>query len=135
MVFDDVIQKTQIENLSFISAGTAAPNPSELLARQGISRLVAESVRRFDRVVIDAAPMLGISDTLLLVNHVQATCLVVRAQRTPRKAVVRTLEMLQRAEAPLLGVILNDLSDTRSEQYEDYYQYYGREGKAAEKTG
>jgi uncharacterized protein involved in exopolysaccharide biosynthesis/Mrp family chromosome partitioning ATPase len=129
--FDDIVQSTGIENLFFISAGNPAPNPSELLARQGINKLVGEAVRRFDRVVIDAAPMLGISDSLLLVNHVQATCLVVRAHRTPRKAVARAVDILQRAEAPLLGVILNDLSATRSDQYGDYYHYYGREARAS----
>jgi polysaccharide biosynthesis transport protein len=129
LAFDELLQRTEIENLAFISAGTPAPNPSELLARQGISKLVGEAIRRFDRVVIDAAPMLGISDSLLLVNHVQATCLVIRAHRTPRKAVVRAKELLVRAEAPLLGIILNDLSATRSDQYGDYYHYYGREAR------
>jgi polysaccharide biosynthesis transport protein len=131
---DEIIQKTEHENLSFVSAGGVAPNPSELLARQGINRLIGEAVRRFDRVVIDAAPMLGISDSLLLVNHAHATCLVVRAHRTPRKVVMRAVDLLQRAEAPLLGVILNDLSATRSDQYGDYYQHYGRETKSATKA-
>ena len=132
--FDDIVQKTEIENLSFVSAGAAAPNPAELLARQGISKLVGEAVRRFDRVVIDAAPMLGISDSLLLVSHAQATCLVIRAHRTPRKAVMRAVGMLQRAEAPLLGVILNDLSMTRSDQYGDYFHYYGQDARSATKA-
>ena len=132
VTLDDIVQKTEIDGLSFISAGTPVPNPAELLARQGLSKLLGEALRRFDRIVIDAAPLMGISDTLLLVNQVQATCLVVRAHQTQRRAVIRAVEMLRRADAPLLGAILNDFSAAKSERYGDYYQYYGRVTKPGE---
>ncbi len=131
VTLDEILQKTEIEGLSFISAGTPVPNPAELLARQGLTKLLGETLRRFDRIVIDAAPLMGISDTLLLVNQVQATCLVVRAHQTPRRAVLRTVEMLRRADAPLLGAVLNDFSAGKSERYGDYYRYYGRDKPAA----
>jgi Mrp family chromosome partitioning ATPase len=131
VTLDEILQKTEIDNLSFLSAGTPVPNPAELLARQGLSRLMGEALRRFDRLVIDAAPLMGISDTLLLVNQVQATCLVVRAHQTPRRAVLRSVEMLRRADAPLIGAIMNDFSAAKSERYDDYYQYYGRDTKPA----
>jgi len=129
VTLDDILQKTEIEGLSFVSAGTPVSNPAELLARQGLTRLLGEALRRFDRIVIDAAPLMGISDTLLLVNQVQATCLVVRAHQTQRRAVLRSVEMLRRADAPLLGAILNDFNAPKSEGYGDYFQYYGREAK------
>jgi len=132
LTLDDILQKTEIDGLSFVSAGTPVPNPAELLARQGLSKLLGEALRRFDRVVVDAAPLMGISDTLLLVNQVQAVCLVVRAHQTQRRAVLRTVEMLRRADAPLLGAILNDFSAAKSERYGDYYPYYGRETKPGE---
>jgi len=48
---------------------------------------------------------------------------VIRAHRTPRKSVQRAMDMLQRADAPVLGVILNGLVATRSDYYSDYYHY------------
>jgi polysaccharide biosynthesis transport protein len=121
---DEFVQKTGEENLFFLSAGTPSPDASELLSHAGsVSTLLNEAYRRFDRVVIDSAPLLGVSDTLLLATQVHAVCLVIRGHRTPRKSIQRALEMLQRAEAPVLGVILNGLVASRSDYYSDYYHY------------
>jgi polysaccharide biosynthesis transport protein len=121
---EDFVQKTGVENLFFLSAGTPSPDSSELLGQTGsIATLLNEAYRRYDRVVIDSAPLLGISDTLLLATQVHAVCLVIRGHRTPRKNIQRALEMLQRAESPILGVILNGLVASRSDYYSDYYHY------------
>jgi Mrp family chromosome partitioning ATPase/uncharacterized protein involved in exopolysaccharide biosynthesis len=121
---DEFLQKTTIENLAFLGAGAPAMDAAELLAQSNaVAALIAEAQRRFDRIVIDSAPLLGVSESLLLATHVQAVCVVVRAHRTPRNSVQRSLEMLQRADAPVLGVILNGLVATRSDYYSDYYHY------------
>jgi Mrp family chromosome partitioning ATPase len=121
---DEYIQKTNIDNLAFLGAGAPALDAAELLAQHhAMSALIAEAQRRFDRIVIDSAPLLGVSDSLLLATQVQAVCLVIRAHRTPRKSVQRAMDMLQRADAPVLGVILNGLVATRSDYYSDYYHY------------
>lgn len=121
---DEFVQKTGMENLFFLSAGTPSPDASELLGQTGaISAMLNEAYRRYDRVVIDSAPLLGVSDTLLLATQVHAVCLVIRGHRTARKSIQRAIEMLQRAEAPVLGVILNGLVASRSDYYSDYYQY------------
>jgi Mrp family chromosome partitioning ATPase/uncharacterized protein involved in exopolysaccharide biosynthesis len=121
---DEFVQKTSIENLSFLASGAPALDSAELLAQHhALPALIAEANRKFDRIVIDSAPLLGVSDALLLAMHVQAVCLVIRSHRTARKSVQRALEMLQRADAPLLGVILNGLVAARSDYYSDYYHY------------
>jgi polysaccharide biosynthesis transport protein len=131
---DEFEQKTAVENLFFLSAGTPSPDSSELLSQVGsVSTLLNDAYRRYDRVVIDSAPLLGVSDTLLLATQVHAVCLVIRSHRTPRKSIQRALEMLQRAEAPVLGVILNGLVATRSDYYSDYYHYdYRAKGSVRE---
>ncbi len=121
---DEFVQKTTVDNLSFLAAGAPAMDAAELLGQpHAMSALMAEGQRGFDRIVIDSAPLLGVSDSLLLATHVQAVCLVIRAHRTPRKSVQRAMDMLQRADAPLLGVIVNGLVATRSDYYSDYYHY------------
>jgi polysaccharide biosynthesis transport protein len=120
---DQVILPTGIENLSFLSAGTRAPNPAELLAATDIATLVTDLGRRFDRVVFDSAPVNAVSDTLFVVPHVHQTILVVRAGQTPRKAVNRALLILRKAAAKVPGFVLNRLPVGRTAGY--YYYYYG----------
>ncbi|MCL4179119.1 MAG: AAA family ATPase [Verrucomicrobia bacterium] len=128
---DEFVQKTTIENLTFLSAGAPAMDAAELLAQSNaVVSLITEAQRKFDRIVIDSAPLLGVSESLLLATQVQAVCLVIRAHRTARNTVQRALEMLQRADAPVLGIILNGLVATRSDYYSDYYHYEDYRAKA-----
>jgi Mrp family chromosome partitioning ATPase len=95
-----------------------------LLAKTGIDGLLEAALQRFDRVVIDSAPIHAVSDTLLILNRVQTLCLVVRARRTPRNSVLRAVQILREAEAPLAGVILNLLPRSRGQGYYYYYDSY-----------
>lgn len=134
VVLDEVLQHTEIQNLAFIAAGTPVSNPSELLAQPNFSYLIGELLKRFDRVIVDSAPMLGISDTLLLSNRVQAVCFVVRANQTPRRAVVRAVEILKRADAPIVGLVLNGLTPKKSDPYGQSYYYYHRTEQQRKKS-
>ncbi len=69
--------------LSVLAGGRRAPNPAELLSGQTFAELVAEAGKLFDRVVIDSAPVLAVSDTLLMTPYVQTVCMVVRPRAPP----------------------------------------------------
>ncbi|MGI9087579.1 MAG: polysaccharide biosynthesis tyrosine autokinase, partial [Chthoniobacterales bacterium] len=99
--------------LFVMTGGRRAPNPAELLSGPSFAKLVAEAASQFDRVVIDSAPVLAVSDTLLMTPLVQTVCMVVRAGKTPRNAVQRALGMLTGAGARPAGVILNRLPKNR----------------------
>src|SRR5205085_8375692 len=111
--FDALLRPTEFENLSFLPAGGDASNAAELLARVGIDSLIEEALQRFERVVVDSAPIHAVSDTLLMLNRIQGVVMVVRACKTPKNAVLRAAQMLQQAEAPVAGVILNLLPRAR----------------------
>jgi polysaccharide biosynthesis transport protein len=111
--------------LSILTGGRRAPNPAELLSGPSFGRLVAEAARLFDRVVIDSAPVLAVSDTLLMTPLVQTVCVVVRAGHTPRNAVQRALGMLTGAGGRPAGVVLNRLPRSRGA---GYYYYYASPG-------
>jgi uncharacterized protein involved in exopolysaccharide biosynthesis/Mrp family chromosome partitioning ATPase len=135
LALTELVQKTSVDNLWFLSAGSPSHNSTELLGQQGaVSALMNEAFRKYDRVVVDSAPVLGVSDTLLLATQVQAVCLVIRAHRTARKAIQRATDVLHRAEVPLLGVILNGLAASRSDYYNDYYHYDDYRAKPPAKT-
>jgi succinoglycan biosynthesis transport protein ExoP len=111
--------------LSVITGGRRAPNPAELLSGPSFGRLIAEAARVYDRVVIDSAPILAVSDTLLMTPLVQTVCVVVRASHTPRQAVQRALGMLTGAGGRPAGVVLNRLPRNRGAGYYYYYASHG----------
>jgi uncharacterized protein involved in exopolysaccharide biosynthesis/Mrp family chromosome partitioning ATPase len=114
--------------LSVLAGGRRAPNPAELLSGQSFAELVAEAGKLFDRVVIDSAPVLAVSDTLLMTPYVQTVCMVVRARRTARNAVQRAILLLAGTGSRPAGVILNRLPRNRGT---DYYYYYASHGYGA----
>ena len=65
--------------LFILAGGQRAPSPAELLSGDCFKTLTTETAAQFDRVIIDSAPVLAVSDTLLMAPHVQTTCMVVRA--------------------------------------------------------
>jgi len=111
--------------LSVLTGGRRAPNPAELLSGSAFSRLLSEATRLFDRVVIDSAPVLAVSDTLLMTPYVQTVCVVVYAGKTPRNAVQRALGMLTGAGGRPAGIVLNRLPKRRGS---GYYYYYASPG-------
>lgn len=114
--------------LSLLAGGRRAPNPAELLSGPSFARLISEAARLFDRVVIDSAPVLAVSDTLLMMPYVQSVCMVVRTRRTPRNAVARSLALLTSAGGRPVGLVLNRLASGRGL---GYYYYYAAPGYGA----
>jgi capsular exopolysaccharide synthesis family protein len=118
---EKVIYPTLVEGLSVLPAGSALPNPAELLSGGGFSRLLKELSKSFDRIIIDTAPLNLVGDALLVVQHCKSVCLVMRAGKTPRKSVRRACEMLSRAGLTNLSLVLNQLY--ASPGLAKYYRY------------
>jgi polysaccharide biosynthesis transport protein len=123
--FKDVVYDTGINNFYFVPAGTPAPNPSELLTQNKFNEMIEEALNHFDRIVLDSAPIFGVSDTLLMAKRVHTACLVVRACKTPRKKVLRAIQILQNAGTPLAGLILNRVPPNDRRNGNDPYYDYG----------
>jgi capsular exopolysaccharide synthesis family protein len=114
--------------LSVLSGGRRAPNPAELLGGPSFGALISEASMLFDRVVVDSAPVLAVSDTLLMAPYVQTVCLVVRAAKTSRNAVQRAISLLAAARSHAAGVVLNRLPKRAGA---GYYYYYASPGYGA----
>ena len=115
-------QDKKAPKLYWMPAGSSVPNPAELLTQADFAQLLKEALAHFDRVIIDTAPILPVSDTLLLADKVQTVVLVVQSCKTSRKAVARSLQLLKNANAPIAGLILNLLPNRLMNGY--YYSYY-----------
>jgi len=119
------VHETGIENLWVLPAGDLLPNPAEALARSDMGEIVRQLQENFDRIVIDTAPVTAVSDTLLLLEHAEAICLVTHAGRTPRKWVLRALKLINEAGSRPIGVILNQMPMRLAGAYSYYPGKYG----------
>src|SRR5438105_2616137 len=107
--------------LYVLAGGHRAPNPAEILSGPSFARLIADAGKIFDRVVLDSAPILAVSDTLLMAPHVQTICMIIRARKTPRQAIQRALGLIAGTGTRPAGLVLNRLPQSRGYGY--YYSY------------
>lgn len=118
-----VVQRTNVQGLHVICAGTKPPNPSELLQENEIEDIISKLCEYYDRVVVDTPPVLPVSDTRLIAQHVQTVILVVRALKIPVGAILRTKELLEQARIHISGVVINAMK--RKHIGSGYYGYRG----------
>lgn len=109
----------QVPSLAYLPAGAVPPNPAELLASHRMAEMMRQWSEQYDRVIIDTAPILAVSDSLAPAARADSVLLVVRAGVTRKKALMRTREMLRRVNAHLLGAVVNDI-DMRKDSYYNY---------------
>jgi len=118
-------------SLSLITSGPIPPGPSELLGSDAAAKVFSLLGEAADYVIIDSPPTLPVADALVLSRHVDATVLVANASRSTQHDVERALEMLERAEAPVLGTVLNQFNRRRGSGGYGYGYGYGYGHQAA----
>jgi capsular exopolysaccharide synthesis family protein len=123
---DDIIQGTDVPNLSVVLSGPIPPNPSELLASDRMKHLIGEVRGKFAYVIFDSPPVLAVTDAIVLATGADGVVLCVHGGQTPREHVQRSAERLRQANIPVLGAILNnlDLSQYGYTYRKSYYDYY-----------
>jgi capsular exopolysaccharide synthesis family protein len=118
-----IVQTDNEGSLFFIAGGNMVVNPTEMLGTERLQWLFSRMAPLFDWVIIDAPPVLPVSDAGILAGHCDGVLVVVRAASTAYDAVGTAIEELR--EKNLLGVVLNRV-ETR-EKY-DAYPYYAEKG-------
>jgi tyrosine-protein kinase Etk/Wzc len=118
----EALHLTSFDNISLLTAGTIPPNPAELLCSDSMAELLAELRETCDIVIIDAPPVIPVTDAPLLTALADMVVVVLEPGRIPIKASIRMKELLQSVQAPIAGFVLND----RSALYSDTYGYYGK---------
>ncbi|EYT62824.1 protein tyrosine kinase [Dietzia sp. UCD-THP] len=103
--FTEVVQETRHDGLELLACGPLPPNPSELLASEVARTLVEDLRREYDYVVIDAPPLLPVTDGALLARITDGALLVVRSNRTTTDQVNQAIDILAKADAPVLGLV------------------------------
>jgi succinoglycan biosynthesis transport protein ExoP len=133
VTLEDAIQQVpDHESLFFLQAGPHPPDAAVLTASAEMASLIEMCSQRFDFVIIDTPPILGISDTIHLGQLAEVAILVVREQFSTRNAVRSAIARLKNSNIPLLGFALNnvDLSaHAYSYAYKSYYNGYYTDSK------
>jgi len=126
-IFEDLIQKTAVENLFLISGGPNPPNPSELLSGKKIEEFINAARKDFDMVLFDSPPIGVVTDAAVLARVMDGVILVVDAGKTHKRVFPRILNLFGNAKEKILGIVLNRISISKSIPYHYYYShYYGK---------
>jgi capsular exopolysaccharide synthesis family protein len=123
------IKETGIDNLYIITRGNIPPNPSELLASEKMDELIVMAKKEFDVVIIDAPPVLLVTDALILAPKVDRVILVAAMNDTSRNFVLESKTALEKSNAKISGVVLNKAKFTSGSYYKYGYGKYGRYGE------
>lgn len=121
---DDVIQKTKIPGVSLVSSGPIPPNPTELLSSPSLGRMLDQLAAMFDVVIVDAPPILGLADAVLLGSAVQGAVLVVESGRTYRGGSKAAVARMQKAGTRFIGAILTKQASRQLGYSYDYAFHY-----------
>ena len=134
---EECIQATDSPNVFVLTAGKRFNSPLELLSSQRFGEAIAQVKDMFDMVIIDCPPLKPVSDSLVISRYANAVLYVVKADSTPHQLASAALRRLHDIEAPVLGVVLNQLDNNRTDRYGHYsYQYeyaYGQDTPAPSK--
>lgn len=130
---EEVLHPTDIEQLSFIPSGPIPPSPTELLESGTMRELVVTLRGRFDVVVFDCPPVLGLADALLLASYADGVVFVIEANRGQRGATKAALRRLRGHQINLLGTVLTKFDMSKASSAYGYYGYeYYQYGSSAE---
>lgn len=116
------VQETEVPELFLLTSGPIPPNPAELLGSKNMTELLKEMKEEFDMIVFDTPPVLAVADAQILANQVDGSILVVSSGKTDKEAAIKAKELLLKANAKVLGAVLNN---RKMEEGSDYYYYYG----------
>lgn len=121
---DDVLQPWGNDDLYVMTSGQIPPNPSELLGSQQMLELIQRLEESFDSVIIDAPPVLPVTDAAVLAQHVGGVVVIVGAQKARHQDLEKSLGVFELVGASVLGLVLNQLPAKGPDSYA--YGYYNR---------
>ena len=134
---EDVVQPYGSTRMDVLTAGPVPPNPAELLGFNGMRQLIDHAMASYDSVIIDAPPLLPVTDAAVLSDLASGTLLIAGARVVRRPELAAAIASLEQVDARILGVVLNKAqpADSGRYGYRYSYDYYGaRDGKTSAPT-
>jgi capsular exopolysaccharide synthesis family protein len=122
---DECIEHLPELGIHVMPAGVIPPNPLEMISSRRFVEALKELRQRFDRVVIDSAPVQAVSDALVLASYADSVIYVVKADSTSATQAQKGIASIISSNEPLTGVVLNQFDAQKAGKYygSKYYQY------------
>jgi len=120
----DALLKQRVANLDILPSGKVPSHPSELLGTRRLKDLMTEIRTVYDRIIIDAPPILGVSDSLVWLSHADGVLFIVRYGYTHSLGGIHAIKQIRESGTPILGVLMNGVN---LKSFANYY-YYRRYG-------
>jgi len=124
---EDVVLQTPIDNLYFLPSGILPADAAGILNSRRMSELMSDVKSRFDLVLVDSPPILGVSDASVIASEVDHAIIVIQYRKLPKKMLMRVKQALESVGCNILGAVLNNVdirSDSQYQYYTSYYTYY-----------
>lgn len=118
------IKQTDVYNLDVLTTGSIPPNPSTLLESKKIEDVVLYLRDKYDVIIFDTTPVIGLTDALVMTRLADTVLVVARAKKTSMETLEATREALDNVNAPVSGIILNRVDTKNSKYYKNYYETY-----------
>lgn len=116
----DCIKSIKKYNLDVLKTGLIPPDPLALLSSDAVAKLMKVLANTYDRVIIDSPPILPVSDAAVLSTHADSLVYVVKSDSTSIRQIRSGLSQLQRFNAPITGIVVNQLDARKAERYSGY---------------
>jgi len=124
---EDAIVRSEHENLDILPCGPIPPNPAELLGSKAFELLINRLSEQYNMLIFDSPPVIAVTDAKVISPLMDGIVLVAKAGHTHKAILNQANRSLQEVNAPLWGIVLNDL-DPEHREYGYYYRYYYRYG-------
>lgn len=127
--FNKYIFPTYDKNVDLLPTGPTPPNPVELLGSENNHRLLERLKKKYDLIIMDCTPVIGLSDALILANLSDINLVTVSCKKTRMENLERTKKLFEQANVKIDGVILNKTQPAGNHYYSYYYNndYYSNE--------
>jgi succinoglycan biosynthesis transport protein ExoP len=122
--FDDIVNNAPGERLDVVVRGGYSIGSVEALGQTKFSKLIEELRGKYDRIVIDTPPILGLADSLMIAPSTDGVLLVIRADKTTQRDILTGIEQISSTKVPIYGFLLNGVDLSRVENYYYYSSYY-----------
>ena len=123
IAWEDAIVSSETENLDMLFSGSIPENPAELLGSRKMIELMDEVSGKYDRIILDSPPVMGVSDPLVMLPLADGVLFVVHFGKTRRHAAKMALQQLRAGGTEMLGIVLDNMKIGRAGSYYYYYHH------------
>ena len=121
---EETIQTTSLPSLDFMASGKLPSSSLGILSSAQMKNLISELKQRYDVVLFDSPPIMGVSDASILASEVDMTLQVIQYRRYPQPMNIRAKQLIEKVGGNLVGIVLNNINMSQDESYYYYSGYY-----------